>query len=267
MARPPKMNLYLEQYLDEIISIMEYTSWYNIAQKYNCGINTIKRFLKYKNIELIKKDRIKLYERYKKYTLNESFFENIDNEINAYWLGFLYADGCVMDNHKMALLIHKRDTDHMEKFKKDISSTYPIRDAGRDRIHMICSSRKICQDLISHGCMPRKTFNLKFPILREDLIRHFIRGYMDGDGSIFQNNKGECAISFTGQPEFLYSMNKVFINMGISKKIYHGKGCSELRITKKKDFYKLGHWMYENATVFMDRKQERFMRYIEQWQP
>lgn len=32
---------------------------------------------------------------YRKYTFNFNFFEKIDNELKAYWLGFLYADGCI----------------------------------------------------------------------------------------------------------------------------------------------------------------------------
>ena len=31
----------------------------------------------------------------RKHTLNDSFFENVDNQFKAYWLGFITADGCV----------------------------------------------------------------------------------------------------------------------------------------------------------------------------
>lgn len=33
---------------------------------------------------------------YRYYYFNENFFEKINNELSAYWLGFLYADGCIL---------------------------------------------------------------------------------------------------------------------------------------------------------------------------
>ena len=33
---------------------------------------------------------------YRKYFFDFNFFEKIDNEYKAYWLGFMYADGCIL---------------------------------------------------------------------------------------------------------------------------------------------------------------------------
>jgi len=46
--------------------------------------------------------------------------------------------------------------------------------------------REFVKNLIDKGCHQAKTFTLEFSkFLREDLKRHFIRGYFDGDGTIY----------------------------------------------------------------------------------
>ncbi len=43
----------------------------------------------------------------------------------------------------------------------------------------------MCNDLIGHGATIRKSLTLTFPThLDEKLIKHFLRGYFDGDGCI-----------------------------------------------------------------------------------
>lgn len=45
-------------------------------------------------------------------------------------------------------------------------------------------------DLSKHGCVPNKSLILKFPTtLPNELVNDFIRGYFDGDGSVYINNK------------------------------------------------------------------------------
>lgn len=48
----------------------------------------------------------------RKYSVNEIFFEVINTEEKAYWLGFIFADGCVLDRklpngNKNGALKHK----------------------------------------------------------------------------------------------------------------------------------------------------------------
>ena len=46
------------------------------------------------------------------------------------------------------------------------------------------TSDKMFSDLCKHGCVPNKSLILTFPVITEELIPHFIRGYFDGDGGI-----------------------------------------------------------------------------------
>ena len=61
------------------------------------------------------------------------------------------------------------------------------------------------------GCVPNKSLILKFPdsviFSNKDLIRHFIRGYIDGDGCLcITQNK--CILSILGTQEFLSDLSK-----------------------------------------------------------
>ena len=63
-------------------------------------------------------------------TVNENFFETIDTEVKAYWLGFIAADGCIRDsNNNIALTIEVNTVDliHLKKFRNDIESNHPIK--------------------------------------------------------------------------------------------------------------------------------------------
>ena len=124
--------------------------------------------------------------------MREDFFESIDTEEKAYWLGFLYADGYNYEAKgevKVALagkdkdfLLKLRDTIYPNKDKplyykenSDLSTGYELN----------MSSARMSRHLAKQGCMQAKTFKIKFPyFIDESLYRHFIRGYFDGDGSL-----------------------------------------------------------------------------------
>ena len=112
---------------------------------------------------------------HKYYHFNENFFEKIDNELAAYWLGFLYADGCIITpqqgEQEFKLALAQQDEDALINFKADLNSTYPIReDSSRHKknpnhqIQLIHSlrSQKTVDDLKKLGCVERKSLILKF---------------------------------------------------------------------------------------------------------
>lgn len=66
-------------------------------------------------------------ENARKHSINECFFESINSEKSAYWLGFLYADGYVSSNgNRIALGLCNKDYDHLQKFLNDIEADYTI---------------------------------------------------------------------------------------------------------------------------------------------
>ena len=224
----------------------------------------------------------------KKYFVNQDYFEEIDTEEKAYWLGFLYADGYVR-MHKgrsgeLKLKLSIKDKAHIELFKKCINSTHQIKDISSEVINesgkkssSLCSSfsvynTKLVNDLFKQGCLNNKTYKLQFPFLNFSLERHFIRGYFDGDGCVstheyisYINKKGHKNINninmihFTsGSLPFLENIQKILFNkintsclkIGLYKKAYRIIWYSRDDITK------IYSYLYKDSTIFLERKKK-----------
>lgn len=219
---------------------------------------------------------------YRKYFFDFDFFEKIDSEIKAYWLGFLYADGCVLPQdprgygeQEFKLSLSEQDQEILEKYKEDLKSTYPIRrdetkhkKNENSQVQLICSyrSQKTVDDLKKLGCVENKSLILKFPTEEQvpsKLIYHFIRGYFDGDGSI-SCYKEAYQISFVGTESFIKTLSTYF------------KGGTVLPDLREKNswYFNLGgnlqvlqayHLMYDNATRFLQRKYLKFQSLLKKY--
>lgn len=114
------------------------------------------------------------------YTSDETYFDHISNESRAYWLGFIAADGNVYRN-TLSIQLHQADFAHLEAFRTAIHSSSPIEQNGkycRLRIH----NQQLTAALRRNGIVPAKTRILKPPQIPFDLLRHYYRGFFDGDG-------------------------------------------------------------------------------------
>ena len=206
----------------------------------------------------------------KKYCYNENYFEKIDNEHKAYWLGFLYADGSITHKykrHSVSLDLCEKDKTHLEKFKYDLGADNPIRigeikleNKVFKRVRFAVFGSKICNDLIDKGCFQNKSLILKFPTeeqVPEHLVRHFIRGYIDGDGSIMlSTNKKIGRMSIVGTEEFLQTLIKKMKwrenKMGRDGLAYNINYTG----TYVKDYL---DYIYKDSTIYLDRKYNKYL--------
>lgn len=128
-----------------------------------------------------------------RYTVNHTAFDTITEE-SAYWIGFLMADGCVLDRKKrlpvLALCLAEKDKDHIEQFRQFLNATHPLHsNPGKlngkvfPRWCIKIASRELCATLAKYGVVPRKS--LIAQVIGLETNRHFWRGVIDGDGSIF----------------------------------------------------------------------------------
>ncbi len=271
---PAKLVL-SNQEINKIIS--DYKSGESLrfmAKKYKRARGTLAKILKENNVE-IRDNTINS----RKYSHDENYFEIIDNEHKAYWFGFICADGFIESkrtqvSQKVGITLNNIDKGHLEKFKKDINATNPINDYIGSGYNpngvfskIILTSQKTVDDLKKHGCVEHKSLSLKFPEIREDLIRHFIRGYFDGDGSLNKSRgykgKYEYAIQFTGTKEFLEKLMEI-LNKNL--KLYYHNNAYELSIGGNNQVKEIANYLYNDSTVYLDRKYEKYLemlKYVE----
>jgi len=208
------------------------------------------------------------------YTCDVSFFDEIDNEYKAYWLGFLYADGYVIINKAtnsgtVGIDLQRNDKSHLLLFNKSINGNYKIDDfvkiindteCNMSRIRIY--SRKMADSLISHGCIENKSLIMTFPSLPDHLYPHFIRGYFDGDGCISKNSnvKNDLSINFTcGSLSFIQDLRTFLYQKSIFSYICKEKDKNTYRLYIKglANVDNLWNYMYSNCSIFLYRKYDK----------
>lgn len=258
-------NIISTKMADEIIELFKNSkSIKEINKNIPCGINTIAKFLHYNNYELPMNG---FYSR--KYYCDNNAFNTIDTEEKAYWLGFIMGDGTLSkDGRSLTITLKSLDKSHLEKFLIFIKSDYPIREGtnkAKDREYKYCSvsinSKKLCQDLNKYGIVPNKTLISKYPVnLHNDLDCHFIRGLFDADGSIPLYKGFPRGFDICGTPELMkIVMNKLEIPEKYLYKREDLNNFASVRVNKREYYLKILNKIYKNATIYLDRKYERYM--------
>ena len=258
-----------EYYINNNISII------NCAKKFKIGKNTLYNYLKENN--LIRSPGV--YQ--KDISYNENFFDNIDTEEKAYWLGFIMADGYTRLNKKnnpaqTSIEISKKDIEILNAFRKSIESNHIIRERSRrtvtGKISEICSitisSEYLTSKLISYGVIPNKTYigyiNEEIFNDNEELIFHYLRGYSDGDGTI-NKNKGNYVFKLVIKSESILNTIKNWIkkycNIELKIKLEKDKlgSAYRLSIQNKKEYFIFLDKLYKNANIYLDRKYQIYL--------
>ena len=193
----------------------------------------------------------------------------IDTQEKAYLLGLFYSDGNVGNNQSQCRLeLSLNDRDLVFHLKELFPFFYIHYDRGT-KIELGNYSKTLKDDLIANGCLPRKSFenrnNLHIPNISEELIPHFIRGYFDGDGGCTLNTQK----SKVQKRVYIYSASLPLINeiedfmksKGIifNNIIQSGKNIPVYKSTPStKSYSNYYNFLYNNATIFMQRKKEVF---------
>lgn len=208
----------------------------------------------------------------RKNSVDETYFESIDTINKAYWLGFIFADGCVMKKHDskgnekggvLEIALKQDDEYHLINFLKDIKSderierrTITLGDKKHESCRVKINSVKIVNDLISLGCVPNKSLILEPPKkVPEELVSHFVRGYFDGDGCVgIYPSYNSKIYSILGTHEMLEYIMSVSGVTGGSIRSFEHKQCFELRFNSKDDIEMFHNYIYNNASIFLERK-------------
>lgn len=215
------------------------------------------------------------------YTCDYHYFDEIDTEEKAYWLGFLTADGWISRNEEnnagaIGIELQYGDINHLKKFNKSIGGNYQITDRWRpcslsesNKEHHTCVIRifsiTMYESLVKKGFTNNKTYNFKIPYIKPDLIRHYMRGYFDGDGCFTFTNKS-FHINFITASEALRNdlieILKKKKYSPIEETYVDDFNTTMYKVHLYKNLERLDFlaWIYENCSIYLDRKYKKYLK-------
>lgn len=244
----------------------------HIAKDFDISIPTVYRIAKDYNVN----------PTYTTHSFNRAYFDNIQTEHQAYWLGFIMADGTICKpgktqthNCRLQINISARDIELLEIFKHDIEAldikidTYIPKNtySTNPMSKLVINSKQICLGLKQYGIDSNKTGNECIPNIPQWLMPHFIRGYFDGDGCVTYDNKP--TISFTCANElFLYDL-KALLQQEIGLLSKANPIPSGFQNGRKKHSFQISfggiidvlnfyNYIYKNATIYLSRKYNKY---------
>ena len=188
--------------------------------------------------------------------IDTHYFNNIDTEEKAYILGFLGADGYVDYACKnVTLNINKKDEDILQKIKDQLKCGNPYSKSSTPNcLRLNMSSIEIVSDLAKYNIVPHKSKKYAMPVLREDLYRHFFRGYCDGDGHVGYKQ----VVIAIGSNTFFHEMVSYIEKLFNKKLSTRTTGNCHYIVLSRKDL-DIVLWMYSDAKIYLDRKMESFV--------
>lgn len=244
----------------------------NIAINLNISDRAVRRVLKEEGINTRLKNR---------YILDENYFDCIDTEFKAYILGFIYADGFGGDEKFNNIVIAVNDLEILEFIAKEFKFTGNIRKTKKGGFEnskcgysLNFSSKIMASRLREIGLYPNKSLTIDtLPQIDKKLVRHFIRGYFDGDGSIVLSHNTSYYKAIDGVIKYIYPTycfmilgTKGFLEEIIKEaefnyaKIHNTKSekIKCIKINAKKEFNNIFKYLYDNSTIKLERKYNKW---------
>lgn len=211
-----------------------------------------------------------------KYNLNKDYFNSIDTEHKAYWLGYILADGHVMHkkteaNRRYYLMIQSIDEWFCNNIKLALNSTHPVKTVGKGgfegsktNYRITFTSKALAAVLITYKEA------MTIPSIDSSLIHHFVRGFFDGDGSVYTYNKKcktksypwlEC--SMIANSTMQTALVNTLTAAGIKSRIKKSKTAwmNYVVVSNKADNKLFYEWLYKDATIYLPRKHNVFSNY------
>jgi len=230
-----------------------------IADILKCNYGTIRNRMILNNINIRSQTSINFNAKHK-------YFDFL-NEKSCYWAGFIAADGNVYKNI-LSIQLKEDDKNHLKKFKNNLDIKSKI------LFHNGTCSIKIRSNLLinslnnNFSITPNKSLTLQPPDnMPKNMIRHYIRGYFDGDGHIGYNNFRKVFVSelYSGSYDILkWILDNIKNNFNTK---------ATVRKRKNKNLYRFGFsgnlankfldYIYEDTNIYLDRKYKKYINIME----
>lgn len=196
--------------------------------------------------------------------LDIHYFDIIDNEEKAYFLGFIFADGCV-SNNEFFLDINEKDIKILHIFREKICSNCKIatRKKGNSMMSRIAiKNKEFCDSLKQYGIIDNKTKqtkNLPKSLIPRKFYRDFLRGLVDGDGWVIRTKENLYKIGFVTQyystaMDFAEMLNSLLEEKWKNKIITPKNKYAVVNIQKQSLVKQVALVLYKDNKICLSRK-------------
>lgn len=240
--------------LENLKEEFQHTKVKDLAKKYNVPTGSL--------LQLFHRYNIKKKIHWHKYFINPYFFSQWTRE-SAYVLGLIASDGCVNSRpDRYSVEISSKDEMLLENVNKLMNFTKPV-EKSRTTYRIRIDNPIIYKDILDKGITPKKSKTIQFPAVPVEFQNHFIRGFFDGDGSIFKLNekRGRVVAKFTcWSPPFLEKLQEILSQAcNVRPKKIHDNSIVYYPI----ESFKVFEYLYKDSTANtrLDRKYNRYMAY------
>ena len=195
------------------------------------------------------KEEFRAKKKARKYTFNFDKFKQ-DSADKYYWLGFLGADGAIVDN-TLSIELKSIDKEHLIKFNTFFENTNPIIERVNN-LNVSCvktqiNSYELIEYLKQYNIYQNKskTYTIPEDKIPEEYKMDFIRGLIDGDGCIRINNHQQISLEFcSGNQECIEQFKKI---VKLDNKITQDKYTYHVQVTGNKKAKIILDKIYENS--------------------
>ena len=225
--------------------------------------------------------------------IRHDFFKRLKYELQTYLLGFIASDGSINEErHTLSININKQDYEILELFKiispeayckqqksyesKALVRGHTVKNHGS--IKLSIASKIITDSLKVYGIVQNKTYKeMSIPTTLDNLIKHFIRGYFDGDGcftySIRKPSKANREINYRVSARWEICSKKSNILLEIQKYLAKYEITTNINYNKRDDMYsirtcsreqiiKIYNLLFKDSKYFLSRKYNKLKYYV-----
>lgn len=185
----------------------------------------------YRNLDY--KEEFRAKKKARTYTFNFNKIKT-DSHDKYYWLGFLGADGAIVNN-TVNIELKSIDASHLEKFNAFMENTNPIKfrtnNLNVESVKIQINSYELVEYLKQYNIYQNKskTFEIPEDKIPKEYLMDFIRGLIDGDGCIRINNHQQISFSFcSGNKKCVEQVKKI---LGLDNKITQDKYTYHIQVT------------------------------------
>lgn len=208
--------------------------------------------------------------------IHDPNFLSEENELKYYMLGLIFADGSLskQDGKNERLTLGLTDELLIKKLKPYVCPDRKLyikvsdNPNHNDFYSLVNTNEEVLEELKRSGMTNNKAKTITIPDIPTDMMHHFVRGFFDGDGSVYYNKVKSytykhCQIT-TASKKFTEQLNDVLREVGIDS--YKGRDSRNtayhVKVYSKEAIQKLSDYMYEDSTFHMIRKKDKLMNDI-----